>query len=207
MTVPDQDTRQTPIKQSKVLIVEGKDDVRFLQALLRHLKIAGDFDIRDVQGVGNLGDSLRTVLATPDRNIVSLGIIRDADQRAQSAFQSVCSGLHNAGLSVPRWPLDVVGEKPRVSVFIWPDCENTGMLETLCLASVAASPALVCIDQFFECIEQDEDIPSNMDKARLHAFLASRDKPGLRLGEAADKGYWPWDHPVFEPIKAFLHAM
>jgi hypothetical protein len=36
--------------------------------------------------------------------------------------------------------------------------------------------------------------------------LASRPRPGLRLGEAAEASIWPWDHPAFEPLKAFLNA-
>jgi len=46
-----------------------------------------------------------------------------------------------------------------------------------------------------------------MDKARLHAFLASRSEPKFQLGIAADAGYWPWDSPAFEHIQAFLHSL
>ena len=198
-----------PIEKSRLLVVEGPDDSRFLSALLRHLGREGEFDIRSLEGVSNFSQMMQTFPGISGfAQVESLGVIRDADQNAQSAFQSVCSALGNAHLSVPERPLSIAGEKPRVSVFIWPDCQSVGTLETLCLLSVRDDPAMDCVEQYFECLtHQLETIPKTLHKAHLHTFLASREKPGLRLGEAAEKGYWPWDHAVFEPIKRFLLAM
>ena len=47
-------------------------------------------------------------------------------------------------------------------------------------------------------------MPNNLSKARVQAFLSSRIEPGKRLGEAAEAGYWPFNNPVFNPIKDFL---
>ena len=48
----------------------------------------------------------------------------------------------------------------------------------------------------------------NPDKARAHAFLASRAKDqNLRVGEAAEAGHWQLDSPVFDPLKSFLLAL
>lgn len=41
----------------------------------------------------------------------------------------------------------------------------------------------------------------------LHAFLASRYKPDLRLGTAAQAGYWPLDDQAFEPLCDFLRRL
>ncbi len=43
--------------------------------------------------------------------------------------------------------------------------------------------------------------------ARLHAFLASRYKPDLRLGTAAQAGYWPLTDPAFQSLVDFLHML
>ncbi len=201
----------SPIEKSRLLVVEGPDDSVFLSALLRHLGIEGEFDIRSLEGVSNFNGILRTLPGVSGfAQVESLGVIRDADRALRSAFQSVCSALRNARLSVPKQPLTVVGEKPRVSVFVWPDCQRAGTLETLCLMAVHDDPAMGCVKQYFECLAEQPEIktaPKTPHKAHLHTFLASREKPGLRLGEAAEKGYWPWDHAVFEPIKQFLLAM
>jgi hypothetical protein len=97
---------------------------------------------------------------------------------------------------------------PNVCVFILPDCTRPGMLETLCMAAVADDPAIGCVEQFLECVQQQVTAPpSNVDKARLHAFLASRSRPDLRLGEAAEKGHWPWESPALEPLMRFLKEL
>jgi hypothetical protein len=199
----------SPIEKPRLLVVEGQDEYRLVGALLKYLGREGDFDIRSSEGVGNLNNVIYTLPGVSGfAQVESLGVIRDADQNARSAFQSVCSALRNARLSVPEQPLSIVGEKPRVSVFIWPDCQSAGTLETLCLAAVHDDPAMECVEQYFECLaRQLETMPKTPHKAHLHTFLASREKPGLRLGEAAEKGYWPWDHAVFESIKQFLLAM
>ena len=208
MPSPEQPSPE-PITKTHLLVVEGDDDSRFLAAMLRQLGRNTEFDIRRYEGVGNLGEYLRTLTVTPGfLQVNSLGIIRDADQNAQSAFQSVCSGLRNRSLSVPQRPIELAGEKPRVGVFVWPDCVQPGTLETLCLLSVADDPAIACVDGFFSCVEdQTGTLPKSIPKARLHTFLASRERPGLRLGEAAEKGIWPWDHPAFDPLKGFLQAL
>jgi hypothetical protein len=43
--------------------------------------------------------------------------------------------------------------------------------------------------------------------SRLHAFLATRYKPDLRLGTAAQAGYWPLDDAVFQPLSDFLRRL
>ena len=48
---------------------------------------------------------------------------------------------------------------------------------------------------------------TNPTKARLQAYLAALPRPGLRLGEAAEAGVWPWEHPAFDPLIAFLRAL
>ena len=61
---------------------------------------------------------------------------------------------------------------------------------------------------YLSCIEQMAGrVPDNLAKARVHAWLASQEKAGLRLGEAAEKGYWPWKSPAFDSIKQFINDL
>ncbi|MDY7012535.1 MAG: DUF3226 domain-containing protein [Cyanobacteriota bacterium] len=60
----------------------------------------------------------------------------------------------------------------------------------------------------FECVRQQvSQQPKNMAKAKIHAFLASQTRPDLRLAEAAEKGVWNWNSPVFSRLKQFLSAI
>lgn len=206
--------RQSPhsrksIEYSKVLVVEGRDDFEFFIALLRNLGLLPEIEVRNAGGEIK-EEYLKTLIATRGfPNVVSLGIVRDAEkENAKSAFDSVCNGLKKVGLSVPEKPLAVVDGEPNVSVYIMPDCENPGMLETLCLESVNNSLIISCIDQYFQCIENKNiHVPDNMFKARFHTFLSAQEEPGLLLGEAAHRGYLPWDNPAFDSIKDFLRSL
>ena len=81
------------------------------------------------------------------------------------------------------------------------------MIEDVCLESVSADPAMKCIENYFDCIH-GAGLPGPREhwtsKARLHAFLASRERPQLRLGEAAEKGVWPLEADAFSPIETLL---
>ncbi len=88
---------------------------------------------------------------------------------------------------------------------VLPDDCNQGMLETLLWESVADKPEAGCIEEYLDCAERcsGESI-QRRDKARAHAFLATRPLPHVSVGVAAQKGYWDFDHPAFAGVRAFL---
>lgn len=198
-----------PIVQRKVIVVEGPDDRRFLGALSRHLGIEPGVQVIEAQGKDNLRQVLRALtLASGFAHVETLAVIRDADNDPRAAFQSLCNSLLQAGLIAPPRLNLVVPGNPAVGIFVWPDCHSPGQLETLCLEAVSSEPAMDCVNSYLDCLQHtQESLPQPADKARLQVFLASRNRPGLRLGEAAEAGYFSWDQPVFEPIKHFLQSL
>lgn len=200
---------KSPITFSKVLLVEGHDAFQFFKALLRHMSLLDKIELSNTGGISDLRDYLETLVVIEGfANIEALGIVRDAETSAESAFAALNRDLNNAGLPTPAKPFEPAEGKPQVSVFILPDNVQPGMLETLCLNSVSQEPAMLCTTQYFDCLKQaQQSLPNNMAKARLHAFLASRPKPDLLLGQAAHAGYWPFDHSAFDPLKKFLVAL
>jgi len=191
------------IEQETQLLVEGRDTEVFINALLQHLSLTG-VQIHNFGGVEQLPRFLKTFIALPGfRQIVrSLGIIRDAEKGAGSARQSVHDILRSANLPLP----DQKGT-PRTSFYIFPDNKNPGMLETLCLTSVQDDPAITCIERYMECLEKQQLLISNPEKAKVQAFLASRPKFVAHLGEAANKGYWQWENAAFAELKQFLERL
>lgn len=163
--------------------------------------------VQDFRGKDELPSFLKALKATPGfAQVTSLGIIRDAEDDPKAAFQSVCSALTHADLGVPKQPGVFVGDSLRIGVMILPDTATEGMLETLCLRSVVDDPAMPCIERYFTCIQErlpSKELPRVIEKARVQAFLASRHESELLLGQAAHRGYWPWDHPAFDHIKQF----
>jgi len=200
----------TEITQSRLLLVEGKDDLLFFDALIKQQNLQ-NIQIISYEGKPNLRRFLKSVLVkSPEfhNRVNSLGIVRDADTNASSTFQSICDALQSAGLSVPHRVLEPTGRHPQITIMIIPHGSTHGMLEDLCLDAVKADPATNCMEQYFQCLQQlPSSIPNNISKAKVQVFLASRHEPGKRLGEAAQAGYWPWNNGVFETTKSFLQQI
>lgn len=197
------------ITRSKVLLVEGENESRFFTALLKRLGAHDSIQIINYRGKDWLREHLHVLPSLSGyASLNSLFVTRDADESFSSTFQSVCSALGSAGLGVPEQARVPTGGIPRVSVFILPDCASPGMLETLCLSAVEDDPAMPCVEQYVRCLEETACMPPKTpDKTRAHAFLASRERPDLRVGEAAEAGHWRLDSPVFAPLKNFLQAL
>ena len=91
---------------------------------------------------------------------------------------------------------------------IIPTDGSNGELEDVLLASVNGDPAVSCVDELIECLEvRMTTLPAKLSKARLHAFLASREEPDLLPGQAAWAGYFPWDSPAFSKIIDVLRSL
>jgi len=174
------DCKVTPIIKSKILLVEGKDEINLFSALLVDLGLEESIQLIDTAGINNLTTEIASVQARSGYRIVeSIGIIRDADSDSDAAFQSVCSSLTNNNLPTPQGQLipQIEDGKPKVVVLIIPYGKPTGMLENVCLESVEDDPAMDCIDNFFECLSaKNRELSKNdIPKARVRAFLASRE--------------------------------
>lgn len=196
------------ITYSNVLVVEGKDDQHFFEALATHLQ-SERFQVIDIEGKTNLRARLEALtLSRGFTAVTSLGIARDANADASAAFQSVCDALRAVNLPVPARPLVPTGHQPRVTVMILPGEGASGMLEDLCLKAVEADPAMACVEQYLECLQQQGlALPLNPPKAKVQAFLASRPRAGLAFGIAALAGYWPFDDDAFEQVRNFVQQV
>ena len=195
------------IEQPHVLVVEGREEELFFGELIKHLRLQG-VQIMPLGGKEKLRLELKALVRTSGfHKVNSLGIVRDADNDPMAAFQSVCDGLQAVGLPVPKHPLKPVGTSPKVAVVILPEENMHGMLEDLCLKAVTEDKAVRCVERYFECLQELRlACPDNMSKAKVQVFLASRRK-ALRLGEAAQAGYWPWGAKAFEQVREFLQEI
>ena len=199
----------TEIKSEIQLLVEGNDQRNFFEAFIDHLSLE-NIQIQNFGGVSELRDFLEgLVSATGFRQIVqSIGIVRDAENSAGSAFQSVQSSLKNAELPMPDSPAKRTGISPAVTVLILPGDNRSGMLETLLCESFADTPVNHCIDDFFVCVENLPNVSiKNPHKARAHAYLTTKPDPHFSVGVAAKNSYWDLDHDVFGNIRDFLQRI
>ena len=199
------------IEHPKQVIVEGNDDVRVFGALSKHL------NIRDVQvhGYGEI-DNLRRFLDAfrdlPEFGLVrSLAVVADANSDGDRRERRICNALSDMALPAPSRPLELASNgELQVAYLIIPHNATGTMIEDVCLNSVSEDPAMACVDRYFECLGQTGlEGPKEvwMSKARLHAFLASRERPGLRLGEAAESGIWSFDADAFRPLLELVRML
>ena len=198
---------QVSIEQAKLLVVEGNDDKRLFNALLRHIDVSG-IQVVDAGGKDNIRQTLKVITQSTGFSAVSsIGVVRDADVNADSALQSVRDALRDANLPSPDAPLSLVEDGIKVVVLIAPYDKSSGTIEDVCLESVAGDAAMGCVQDYLNCIKDsvaEAERPNNLRKAKLQAFLASRKRPGKRLSEAAEAGYWDFEHTAFDPFKQLL---
>ena len=198
------------IERGTQLLVEGNDEQNFFEAFAIHLNVE-DVQIQVFDGRDNLRGFLAGLARSPDfRKVRSIGVVRDADESADSAFQSVRDALRNAGLPAPDRPTERVGENPSVSVFVLPGggdqgmgsqgMGSPGMLEALLCRTFAGTAVDRCIDTFFQCAAAADIAIRHPDKARAHAWLATRPEPHVSVGVAAKKGYWDLEHEAFGEV-------
>jgi hypothetical protein len=146
-----------PVSLAKLLLVEGDTPLHFFEALLRHLGLQNEMEIRNYHGIRDLRTYLLDLASSEAfrRLVTSVGIVRDAeDKPATAARQSVTDAMAAAGLTPARVP------PIRTSLFILPDNINPGMLETLCMQAVRSEAGLAganaCVEQFFACLGQSQ---------------------------------------------------
>jgi hypothetical protein len=200
-----QPRRTSEIVERRLILGEGKDEVLFFQALLKHEGIVG-VQVMDYGGKTKLS---KGVLKTFKQisgfgELIALGVTRDANGATDDAGTAIDNALRDAGLRRGEAP-----GQPRVSVMVV-EQEGKGMLEDVCLASLAERPELECVDKYLACCaEKGQPDPPNRAKARMHAWLASQDIREYQVGRAVtchppllDLG-----HSAFDPLRAFVRAV
>jgi hypothetical protein len=217
---------QTPnavLTRDKALLVEGDGEAKFFGALLKHLGY-GDVEIRQYKGKDSLEVHLIAFMNGPGYDQVSaFAIIRDADMDSEAAFQSVSGILGRKGLPVPKRSgvfANKAGKK--VGVFIMPGSGESGMLENLCLQTVADHPIMPSITSLFAdfsaklkkrdppdaIMDQNTHYyPKNEPKAKVQAFLSGMHKTVCTVGAAAQENYWNLNHDSLTELKGFLNNL
>jgi hypothetical protein len=215
MVSPSRGSANFQIEHSRLLLVEGNDDVHFFRRIIDRRQSEG-IQIIEFGGKHKLGEFLTNVLVPRVRatDIVRIiGVARDADDYYDRAFQSVGNSLRRAGLPVPNAPIVSAngmldGAAMLATVYIMPDNGSPGDLEALCLDAVRDAPAVSCVDRYFECLQSVGRVPRQGSKARLRAFLSSNpDDPTLLTGNAIAAGVIPWDSPSFDDVHKFLDVL
>ncbi len=190
------------IERSKLLLVEGKDEVNFFDSLINDLGLV-DIQIIDFGGKTNYRANIRALPNIPKFDLVdTIGITRDADNADPiNAFQSIRSSLIAANLPLPPSINTFTTTPVSIGIFILPDNLSHGMLEDLCLRTIEDDPIERCINTYLNCANPDV---TGSSKAKVQCYLAAQEPIVNSLGLGAKASHWNFNSDKFDQIKTFL---
>lgn len=188
------------LEQPRLVLVEGSDDQAVLAALIKHESLEG-FHIHNMIGKDKWSGKIRAICRTIGfGKVVGLGLVRDADDNGQRAFDSCREALRAAGLAVPTDPESLAPGRPAVAIAIVPDMNTQGAIEDVCLPSFDPMN-MSCVDSYFDCLSVGADRAA---KATVQAYLAGLQPRCKDLNVAAREGSLNLDHSAFDSLREFL---
>ena len=195
------------ITQPKLILGEGIDEVRFFKALLAHLGIV-DIQVTDYGGKTKLSDFLQTLPAVPGfTQLRSLMVTRDADASYAAAYQSVCDGLKNAGFPDPSKSVLFRLASQRFTFTSCRTIRMPGVWKTFVSPRFILIRDFMCGSLFSVCSASRRSKSDSFGKGSPSCLAGFPNHPDRRLGEAAEKGYWPWMVQAFQPLIRLIQSL
>ena len=178
----------------RVLLVEGKDELRVLPELLELAGVpwprgAEPVRIEERDGIGNLLEPAFIETTLKASGVKMVGIVADANGDPVGRWHRL---RHRVATIFPDFPeqlspAGVIHEalgKPRIGVWLMPDNVRAGMLETMLLALRGGDAALHDHARDATAQARVRGAPfrdAHREKAEIHAWL---DPPGRQLHDA-----------------------
>ncbi|MGC8560464.1 MAG: DUF3226 domain-containing protein [Phycisphaerae bacterium] len=206
-----------------MLLVEGKDEVGFFEALLGKLPHS-EVQVIDVGGKDKFDGRFEALVKLPGfANVERIGIVRDAEESYAGAIQSVQGTLARHRLPVPASGGEVIANgSMRVGCWVMPNNSDPASIETICWGIIDSKDQRRRCTRIFTWLlrlripssaqaSQDTGLPAtgpylpaNLDKVRMQAYMGSLHKPMRELGTAARAGVWNLEHRHLSTIRNFL---
>ena len=177
-------------ESSLVLVVEGGDDQAVAESLLRSEGSEVRFEVRRKRSVGALIKSMGAEAKAPGRTAV--GFVLDANSDPGSRWSDVARVLQSVRPVPERPDRDgtVLPGSPRVGVWMMPDNGSAGELEDF-MANMRFpdDPVWPLAEEYISGLPDSlgHHARSHLTKAVLHAWLATKRKPG-RMGAVIEDG-------------------
>lgn len=206
-------------ENERVLLVEGVGDLHAVRNLLfKHqvpIHLDGDgtdpldcmFEIREANGRDNLPEVMDGFLDLSD--VETFGVIADADENAETTWQSILKRLHQhlAETTVPRLEVedrqdgwigevrDAFDDPVRVGVWVMPDNERSGALEEFVGRLINENDVLwPHAQEVVETLPERRFRDVDVAKAAMHTWLAWQKPPREPMGRAISASEIPIGH-------------
>lgn len=188
--------RPRPLRLSRLLWVEGKDDSAVVQSLCEQHHVPVVFKVQSTDGIDELLGRFYTELRA--RGADRFGVVVDANGNAQARWDSIRHTLEAEGYpDVPQRPapdgiiLPATEHRPVFGAWIMPDNGSPGVLEDFAAALVPADDQLwIRAGEAVDAIPAEHKRFSDVrrSKAHIHTWLAWQEYPGSPMGQAIGKG-------------------
>ena len=171
----------------QLLLVEGQDDKHVVEHLRRKLAPDLAFCYKSAGGADPLLKAIPLELRPDDR--IALGILMDANADVSARWQSIGDRLRKEGVRLPSRPEGggtVIEGDLRVGVWLMPDNAAPGELENFVAGLVPKDdPVWPLAERYIDGIPREvrQFSPEKEVRAKVHAWLATREKP-LKMGAA-----------------------
>lgn len=184
----DQDSRMS--SEHNVLLVEGRDDRHVVLHICQRRAYESPC-ISDKNDVDQLLASISAEMKVSDRKAV--GILVDANDNPIARWTSIKNRLLKVGITIPEAPdpngtiIEDTEDLPRVGIWMMPDNVSQGYLEHFVEKMIPADdPVWPLSQKYIEGIPEEHRRfkERHNQKAKIHAWLAAREKPGLFMGQA-----------------------
>lgn len=189
-----------PDSNPRVLLVEGQDDKHVIQHIIDRQDLNLDVGIVDLGGIEPLLAAIPTKVDASDRQVV--GIVADANDNLAGRWQAISgrlgqsNRLQQAPVELPQ-QLPLAGtiipedpRRPRIGVWLMPDNQSPGELEDFVADLIPRGDSVwPRATGYIDGIPQEERKfkEGKVQRARVHAWLAAREKPRL-MGAAIGAG-------------------
>ncbi len=168
--------------KSKMLLVEGSDDMHVVKHLISRHGFEPNFEIVPKGGIQELQKSIYSEVNVPGRD--ALGILADANDNITGRWRSISQKLARADCVVPKAPSNsgsvFLGPRGiRVGVWLMPNNQISGELEDFVYDMIPANdPILPRAQNYIDNIPKKERKfkDGKLTRAYVHAWLAAREK-------------------------------
>ena len=180
-----------PLVQSesddRVLLVEGLSDKHMIFHLRQSRGLNIPFKILSKRGAPNLIESIKNEINVSNRKAV--GIVLDANNNLLEKWDKVKNKIPEKFNLPDNFPIQgmVVDNNPRVGVWFMPDNQSPGSIEDFVIKMIPDNDPVWPFSREYICGVPREHLKGNLQKAFLHAWLATREKPGF-MGAAIGAG-------------------
>lgn len=159
----------------KYLLVEGVTDVAFIKYICLVKNIINNFNdfiktkneynfnnliIVDLGGQDNLNKFLER-LKSKEIKISKIGIIQDADNNFEKSKENIENAIQNSKI-----------DKNKIDIFLTPNNQDKGDLETLLLSTIKNNNIIECFDDYKKCLLRNDEIhPKALNKGKFMYIL------------------------------------